>query len=197
MLKEFRKPDLNAPRCRQESHNLITTEFIKEFRLKHPQYKDLTGGDIAKIIKVFHNKLWDHVLHNRDGVELPENIGYVFIGTCAPPKKFVYDISKSLKNNFRTRHNNFESDSYLAKIFYTNFATKYKFKNRKMWTFEASRNFKRAVSKIYPTNWKMYVQVEKEKNISRYLKKTGKDNYFKRMEKNYIVSDSYNEFDLN
>jgi len=197
MNKEFKKPDLNAPRCRQETHSLVTTEFIKEFRLKHPQYKDLSTREFTQILKVFHKKLWNHALHNRDGIELPESLGYIFIGTCFPPKKFALDIVNSIKNNFSTRHNNFESDSYLAKIFYTNFASKYKFLNRKMWTFKATRDFKRSVSKVYPENWKMYVQVEKERNISRYLNQVSKNNYFSKLKKNYSVSDSYNEFDLN
>ena len=197
MTKDFKKPDLNAPRCRTGAHIIVNASFLKEFKEKYPQYADLTTPQINLILSTFHGKLWDHTLLNRDGVELLEGLGYMFIGTCFSAKKFNIDVASSLKNNFKTRHRNFESDNYLAKIFYTNFATKYKFKNRELWTFKATREFKRSVAKVYPTNWKLYVQVESGKNIANYMKKARKNNYFKKLGETFEVDPSYNEFDLN
>jgi len=209
MTKEFKKPDLNAPRCKAGAYNLIkkisnqfskgeyTHNFLKEFIEKHPQYKGMTMDNALDILTNFHGKLWNHALHNRDGVELPEGLGYLFIGTCASAKKYNVDFGNSIKNGVITKHRNFESDNYLGKIFYTNFASKYKFKNREMWSFTATREFKRSVPEVYRENWKNYVHVESGRNISKYVKNARKADYFKNLELTYTVDSSYNEFDLN
>jgi len=209
MTKEFKKPDLNAPRCRAGVHKIVKKiynrfateehahDFLLEFKKKYPEHAGASMDDVMNILTTFHGKLWDHAVHNRDGVELPEGLGYIFIGTCFPAKKFNIDIANSIKNNFKTRHKNSESDNYLAKIFYTNFAKKYNFKNRELWSFKATREFKRTVAQVYPLNWKTYVQVENGKNISKYIKKARKNEYFKKLGANFTVSEAYNEFDLN
>jgi hypothetical protein len=197
MIKEFKKPDLNAPRCRKGAPRIVTNNFLSEFIEKYPQYKDLSLEQISLILNTFHGKLWNHALHNRDGIELPESLGYVFLGTCASAKKYNIDIANSIKYNTKVRHQNFESDNYLAKIFYTNFASKYKFKNRELWTFKATRDFKRAVPEVYRVNWKNYVQVESGRNIMKYMKAARKNDYFRQIKVSYKVDSSYNEFDLN
>ena len=186
MIKEFKKPDLNAPRCRKGAPRIVTNNFLSEFIEKYPQYKDLSLEQISLILNTFHGKLWNHALHNRDGIELPESLGYVFLGTCASAKKYNIDIANSIKHNTKVRHQNFESDNYLAKIFYTNFASKYKFKNRELWTFKATRDFKRAVP-----------EVESGRNIMKYMKAARKNDYFRQIKVSYKVDSSYNEFDLN
>jgi hypothetical protein len=66
-----------------------------------------------------------------------------------------------------------------------------------MWQFIAIRDFKRSVAPVYRENWKIYVEVESGRNISRYMKAVRKSNYFKKLGENYAPADSYNEFDLN
>jgi hypothetical protein len=149
------------------------------------------------ILELFHGKLWDHALRNRDGVELPKSLGYIFLGTCASAKKPGLDFGSMIKDNIKKKHLNFESDNRLAKIFYTNFSTKYKFRNRELWYFTATREFKRSVPEVYRANWKIYVEVESGRNISRYINKALKNDYFKARAENYVVDASYNEFDLN
>jgi len=208
MNKEFKKPDLNAPRCRANIHKIITRiknnqprdythKFLEEFKREYPQYKDLSLDTAMNILELFHGKLWDHALRNRDGVELPKSLGYIFLGTCASAKKPGLDFGSMIKDNIKKKHLNFESDNRLAKIFYTNFSTKYKFRNRELWYFTATREFKRSVPEVYRANWKIYVEVESGRNISRYINKALKNDYFKARAENYVVDASYNEFDLN
>ena len=199
MIKDFKKPDLKAPRRREGSHNILQhNEFYKDFKLKYPEFELVPDKELKKIIKIFNESLWNHALHNRDGVELPEHLGYIFIGTCSSPKVYNTDFGKSIKNNdIRYRLKNFESDNYLAKIFYTNFSTKYKFKNRMLWKFTAVRDFKRSVSKVYPDNWKKYVQVENGKNISKYLNSYYKEQWIEKQINDFVIDPLYNEFDLN
>lgn len=196
MIKDFKKPDLNAPRCRENAHIIIGKEFLKEFVEKYPQYKDLSDKDVKKILKTFHGKMWDHALHNRDGVELPEGLGFIFVGTCQAAKTFVIDFATSLEYDQKMRHRNLASDNYLAKIFYTNFASKYKFKHREMWYFRGTRDFKRAVAKVYPEKWKMYVQVESGRNISKYVNAHRKTVHIEKKNDEFEIDPLYNEFDI-
>lgn len=196
MIKDFNKPDLNAPRCREKVKSHISQSFLNEFIEKYPQYKDLSYADVRKILSTFHGKLWNHAVHNRDGVELPEGLGFIFIGTCQAAKSYVVDYGTSLEYDQKIRHRNFESDNHLAKIFYTNFASKYKFKYREMWKFVGTRDFKRSVAKVYPEKWKMYVQAEANKNISRYVKQYLRSQAISKKVENLEIDDTYNEFNL-
>ena len=196
-MKEFKKPDLNAPRCRGKVHTVLNKKFLNEFIEKNPEYKAFNMSDAGLILKTFHDKLWNHATNSRDGVELPENLGFLFIGTCLSPKKYNTDFGNSIKKDVRLRHRNFESDNFLAKIFYTNYANKYKFKNRDLWVFDAIRDFKRGVSKAYPDNWKMYIQVENGIHITNYIKKSRKNSWMKDQQDNFVIDALYNEFDLN
>lgn len=206
--KQYKKPDLNAPRCRADVHKIIcriknnqskdyTHKFLKEFKEEYPQYKDVTNDQVMDILETFHGKLWDHGLKNRDGIELPKGLGYIFLGTCRSAQKPSVDFEALIKHNIQKKHLNFESDNKLAKIFYTNFSTKYKFRNREMWYFTATREFKRAVPKVYRNNWKIYVEVESGRNISKYLTRAFKNDYMKKLAQTYEAPSSYNEFDLN
>lgn len=198
MITTFQKPDLKAPRCRSGVHILLNNNFLKEFQEKHPQHSELTLRGMTNILQVFHGKMWQHSTTHRDGVELPESLGYIFIGTCKSPKKQNTDYGNSIKSGeLRLRHKNFESDNYLAKIFYTNFFNKYSFRNREMWKFTATRTFKRTVANVYPENWKIYLQVENGQKISRYMKNMAKNNYMRKRTNSFEAGDVYNEFDLN
>jgi len=206
--KNIKKPDLNAPRCRADVYKIIckiknnyakdySHKFLDEFKKEYPQYANLTNDQAMSILETFHGKLWNHALNNRDGVELPKGLGYIFLGTCQRAKKANIDFGALNKDNIKKRHLNFESDNKLAKIFYTNFSTKYKFRNREMWFFTATRDFKRSVPEIYKANWKIYVEVESGRNISKYFNRIKKSDHIKIISQNYQIPDSYNEFDLN
>ena len=44
------------------------------------------SNDKLKVIKSFNGKVWEGVIDNRNGIELPESLGYLFIGSCPPSK---------------------------------------------------------------------------------------------------------------
>ena len=193
-MKEFKSPDLTAPRYRPEVHTIMNKEFFESFKKKHPKYKDLDNVELRKIVKYFNNSLYQTVIDVRDGVQLPEQIGWLFIGTCQSPKKQNIDFVKSKKYGVAVTNKNWETDGKLAKIFFTSYALKHKMKNREFWGFVACREFKRAVAKTYPENWNMYLVVEPTRKIK--LNST----------RNYLASSAkkqeteglkhYNEFDL-
>ncbi len=68
------------------------------------------------------------------------------------------------------QNQNWESDHFLAKIFYTNYETKYRFKNHELWGFKGVRDFTRAVGQTYPKEWKKYVQVDNTIKVSRIFR---------------------------
>lgn len=193
MVKEYKKPDLNAPRYRPKKLNLTNTEFYDRFIQENPKYGDLTIEQFKDIIKSFNGKIWETVISERDGVQLPEQLGYLFIGSC-PRKKSNVDFSKSKEHGIILQHQNWESDQFAAKIFYTNYETKYRFKNHELWGFKGVRDFTRSVGKTYPKEWKKYIQVDNLIRVSR-LFRTEK---FKQTKNEEVIDllKNYDEFNL-
>lgn len=194
-MREFRKPDLNAPRYRAQRLDILSDDFYKAFREAHPKHSHLSNKDIKSIIKNVNGKIWETVIEERDGVELPEQLGYVFIGSCPTPKKENpnFHVSKELSKVIQ--HRNWESDQYLAKIFYTNSASKYRFQFSNLWGLSPVRQFSRTVAKTYPENYTKYLVVDDHKRINYLFKKRMYGMDMDEIEKE-ILKTSYNEFDL-
>ena len=193
-MKEFKKPDVKAPRFRPDSYNVLNKEFFEKFKKKHTKYKNIDNSLLKNIVKNFNNTVYKNVIDKRDGVQLPETIGWLFIGTCQESKKQNIDFAKSNKYGVTVTNRNWESDGKLAKIFFTSHAPKHKMKNREFWSFVACREFKRAVAKSYPENWNMYVVVDATTKLrltyqKAILKEIG-------LKKQKIALENYNEFDL-
>lgn len=192
-MRQCKKPDLNAPRYRPKKLNFTNVEFYNRFIEEHPKYADVTADKFKEVINSFNGKIWETVIENRDGVELPEQLGYLFIGTC-PRKKSNVDFSKSKEHGVVIQHQNWESDNYAAKIFYTNYETKYRFKHHEMWGFSGIRNFKRTVAQTYPVNWKKYVMVDNLVRISRIFRKEKYKEFLKN--ETLDLLNNYDEFNL-
>lgn len=192
-MRQCKKPDLNAPRYRPKKLNFTNVEFYNRFIEEHPKYANVTADKFKEVINSFNGKIWETVIENRDGVELPEQLGYLFIGTC-PRKKSNVDFSKSKEHGVIIQHQNWESDNYAAKIFYTNYETKYRFKHHEMWGFSGIRNFKRTVAQTYPVNWKKYVMVDNLVRISRIFRKEKYKEFLKN--ETLDLLNNYDEFNL-
>lgn len=165
MINNFKKPNVKGPRCRDKRLGLLNAKTIKEFKDKHPIYENIDNEKLKSIIKIFNQRIWEAVIKYRDGVELPESLGYLFIGTC-PPSKSVnvnYNLSKEYGKVLQNR--NWETDGNIGKIVYTNWSTKYRFRNRELWRFEAVRTFKRTVAKEYPKNWTKYIFMKNKQRV--------------------------------
>ena len=105
MISNFKKPNLNAPRYREKVFSILNIETLKEFKEKYPAYKNIDNDKLKNIIKFFNEKIWQEVIQNRDGVELPYSLGYLFIGTC-PAAKSVntdYALSKNMERFCKTK----------------------------------------------------------------------------------------------
>jgi len=194
VAKQYKKPDLNAPRYRPKKLNLTNTDFYNKFIEENPKYSSLTIEQFKEIIKTFNGLIWNSVISERDGMQLPEQLGYLFIGSC-PRKKSNVDFQKSHEHGVILQHQNWESDQFAAKIFYTNYETKYRFKNHELWGFKGVRDFTRTVGKTYPQEWKKYIQVDNLIRVSR-LFRNQKNRQFKKEETIDLLK-NYDEFNLN
>jgi hypothetical protein len=193
-MKEFNKPDVKASRYRPEVSTILNKEFFENFKKTYPKYKNLEDSMLRKIIKRFNQVLYQKVIDTRDGVQLPEQIGWLFIGTCQQSKKDNIDYAKSKKYGVKVTNNNWDTDGKLAKIFFTNYAPRHKMKNREFWGFTACREFKRAVSKSYPENWNMYLQVVSKAKIDKVYNSAIYKDYLNKVKNKALTS--YNEFDI-
>jgi len=193
MSKQYKKPDLKAPRFRPKKLNLTNTAFYEQFLKDNPKHSELSITQFKEIIKVFNGKIWQTVIDYRDGVELPEQLGYLFIGSC-PRKKSNVDFKKSEHYGVVLQNQNWESDQYVAKIFYTNFETKYRFRNHDLWGFKGLRDFTRMVGQTYPKEWKKYLVVDNFIKISKIFR-MNKQRDLKDIETQDLLKD-YDEFNL-
>jgi hypothetical protein len=185
MINNFKKPDLNAPRYREKKFGLLNKKTISEFKEKHPLYEHIDNEKLKRIIKLYNYNVWNGVIEFRDGVELPDSLGYLFIGTCKPGKTVNTNYALSKEYGKVLQNKNWETDGNIGKIFYTNWSTKYRFKNRQLWMFEATRDFKRSVAKEYPKNWQKYLFMKNRYRIAHL--------YNKKIDSKQL--ESYNEFE--
>jgi len=190
----YNKPNRKAPRFRKTVITVLDWRFYRKFKKKYPQYKDIPNKELGQIIASFNGQIQEKVIELRDGVELPEGLGFCFIGTCPPPKKKNVDPKKSLESGQLIKYRNFDSDNKLAKIFYTNYASKYKFPLREVWQLTAVRSFKQRVSEAYKLNWTKYLQIDNFARISRAFTTRKKRDFMESIK--YNVPDDYNEFAL-
>lgn len=188
MINNFRKPNLNAARYRAKRLGLLNKETFDEFKEKKPLYSEIDNNKLKLIIKTYNEKLWQGVIDNRGGVELPDSLGYLFIGTC--PKSNTVNTNYALSNQYGKvlQNKNWETDGNIGKIFYTNWSAKYRFKNRELWRFVACREFKRKVAKEYPLSWTKYVVMKNKYKVAHLydenFDKTNKElNYYNEFEK--------------
>jgi hypothetical protein len=171
MLRDFNRPDLKAPRFRRGVLQVLNRQFCRKVRKAYKDLKELSDADIKKIISVYGDIVQEQVIAQRDGVELPEQLGYLFIGSTPPTRKGNIDYKRSIELGKEVRHRNWETDEMTGKIFYTNYGAKYRFKNRDVWRFEPVRQFKRAVAAHYPSLYQQYIKVDSRVRVSWMFKK--------------------------
>jgi hypothetical protein len=193
-MREFNNPDVKGARFRPDVLNVFNPKLVKDFKKKYPKYKNLDYKLLKEIMRKFNNAIFQGVIDTRDGIQLPESLGWIFIGTCQQSKKENIDFAKSRKYGVTVTNKNWETDGKLAKIFFTNYAPKHRMRNREYWGFTACREFKRTVAKTYPENWNTYIVVDATQRLKlAYSKAVYKEIKLKETIK---ALENYNEFDL-
>src|SRR5688572_5593175 len=103
-MLQFKGPDRNAPRYRPCSLNVLNNDLLKRFKEKYPQYAKVTLAEFRLIIKTFNERVWQTVIDNRDGVDLPSQMGTLFIGSCKPDVSANYNFNESIKHGQPIRY---------------------------------------------------------------------------------------------
>lgn len=188
------KPDLNAPRYREKYSTILNKKFTEEFNKKYPEHNNVSHSKVKEVINTFNGLLVQGAINHRGGIELPESLGYIFLGTCEAPKKKNIDFKKLSDTGIISTHKNWDSDNKLLKIFYSNAKAKYGFVNKEIWYFIASRQFKRSASAEYRKNWSRYVQVPPTAKISDMFQRQRKKDYKNNLKP--VVPENYDEFKL-
>ena len=197
----FRKPDLHAPRFRPKVLSLMNQSLFEKFKQKFPGV-DLSYEQFEQIIETYNGNTWMTAVQTRDGAELPEGMGTIFVGSCKKPRKRKnVDFKKSAELGTTVSHRNWDSNNRLAKIFYTNarqgskYGTKRPFRGRELWGFVAVRQFSRTVAQVFPKQWQIYAPVENIRKISQLFQMSLRRDIAKKVHQNFDYN-SYNEFDL-
>ena len=192
-MREVIKLNRKGPRHRHKRYNVVSVENMQAIA-KNPDSLVKNPAIVKKIVMAIHHSMRDTIVNTRDGIELPEQLGYMFLGTCQPKIRKNVDFKTTEHYLKVIQHRNWESDSYLAKIFYTNYETKYKFKYNDLWGFKAARQFTKLVGQEYPKNWKMYMQIDHTLKIARlyrdYLRKQD------RQQIDNLLADTYDPLEL-
>lgn len=170
-MLDFKKPNLNAPRFRPSVLEIANNDFFKEFKKKHPEYANVCNKELKEKIKLINRYIYTTAIIERDGVELPNGLGVIFIGSCPPSKKKNIDYNTSKKFGKAVAFRNWETDGNICKIFYTNYEEKYKFKFYELWGFEGGREFAREASKAFILDWTKYIVMENIAKTSRLFRK--------------------------
>lgn len=169
-MKDTIQVNRKGPRYKAPRYNVLSTDAVKQLSKR----EDCLVKDpklIRSIIIAANQAIAETVLDFRDGIELPEQLGHIFLGTCQPKVRKNVDFKTSMDYLKVIQHRNWESDNYLAKIFYTNYGTKYKFKFHELWGFKGCRRFTKRVGEVYPENWKKYIQVDHTLKISKLYRR--------------------------
>ena len=169
-MTTFKKPDLSAPRFRPKNKMVLTKELYQAFIEKYPHHKKVDYNTFKNIVVDFNGRLWEGAINNRDGVALPENLGYLVITKCDKPKGSNTDFVASAKYGKRVNHANWDSDNFLAKISYTNYSLKYRFTDRELWGFSPVKQFRSNVASTFPELYNKYIYLGKGVVLSKLYK---------------------------
>ena len=193
-MKTFKNPNLNGPRFRNKRISVLTADCLKRFKKKYPKYSEIKLQEFKAIVMEFNSNITKGIIDNRNGVELPEGLGYIFMGTCPATKKTNIDFKKSVDTGVQTNFKNWDSDNKLLKIFYSNCNSKYPFANKQVWSFKAVKQFRKSASEAFKDNWAKYIEVTPTEKISTkfdtYRKKERHRNY------KQVIPQDYDEFKL-
>lgn len=188
--------DKKCPRFTRTRIDLVNMELAEEFLKEFPQYADKEElkniRSFTKLITTFNSGLWKHVVDNRDGIDLPERLGVVFVGA----KTSVYtpvDYGLSSKYNTEVLMHNFESNGLIGRIFYSRHTRNHGMTIKTIWRFKPSRAFALGVRDSFREgNSRRYRRVENRKELHILFQQRVRN---RNKEQGYGMLDNYNEFE--
>jgi len=162
-MKIYHKADKKAPRFRTNYSLVVNQAWLKKLKKQFPELP-LSGKDIHKIIDTFHMLCRKVITETRDGLQLPEQLGHIFIGAFKPKNEdpmrqiAIYGKRKPVP-------------IWSCKVFYTTYGSKYPFKNNRLWGFDPNRILTGEVSKAFEKNHKLYIIIDNYARINNIYRK--------------------------
>ena len=169
MKSTFKQPNRKAPRFRNKVKRALDQDFFVKLTKMYPDLA-ISKQDVRKILNTFHSICIDIVAETRDGLELPDQLGFILLGKFKTQEFWKGDVQKSLFYNTKIDPLNWEQIEWICKIFYSNFASKYRFKNASLWAFEAARPMKKKASKAFSKNPHKYIFADPHNKISKIFR---------------------------
>jgi hypothetical protein len=168
-MKEYVQPDLFKPKYRKNLLKLLNQAFYNEYRQKYPDTK-LSDKQIISIVKTFNKECLKVIASTRDGLDIYNQLGFIFVGACKIQNP-AEDHIKSKETGLEIHYKNWNTNEWICKVCYTNYSSKYRFKNAAFWGFEPNSLLKRAVSEAFKLNHKLYVITDNFRKLNRLFQK--------------------------
>jgi hypothetical protein len=190
-----RVADKKAPRFRKTRMDLISMELAEEFLKEFPQYADKeelkSKRAFGNLIKNFNSAIWGHTIENRDGIDLPERLGVLFVGA----KTSVYtpvDYGETNKYGTEVLMHNYESNGLIGKIFYSRHSRNHGMTIRTIYSFKPCREYSLAVRDAFRNgDCRKYRRVENKKQLQILFEERMRN---RNRQQGYGMLDNYNEF---
>lgn len=169
-MAAFGKIDLNAPKFRPRSKSVLSKALFEEFIKEHPEHSGIDYETFKNVVVTFNGKMREEVINSRDGIMLPESLGYIILVKCDKLENSI-DFVNTAKYGKKVSFLNWDSDGYAAKIAYTNYPMKYRFANRQLWAFDPVKQFRSDVAKSFTSNYTKYLYLSRKDSLSTVFKK--------------------------
>jgi len=190
--KIYKEPDRFAPRYRPTVFSVFKKNVIKDkskksgyfYRLykQFPNLRKYTKTQIRQYVINFNRQaIMPEVLNTREGVDLPGNLGVIFLGTAChvTPENMGITLIHSGRAGKAVPFNTIPSCGNIGHIYYTNTTKKIRFDNARYWGFQADRIFNCGIGEVYPANYQKYVRISKLRYISSLVRSSKTKDYIK------------------
>lgn len=178
MERQFRVADPYAPRFTPKKFDILNSEnegFYSSMKEQHLELVKYDNREIANFVEYFNNVIAQELVDNRNGVRLSDGLGIVVAGACKLSQETAAnnrDHNASEKLGMPVIHNNLHSDTYVAKVKYSNHLDRHMFTNNDMWMFDASRPLARAVAAQFKNgNHKNYIVFTSFQHVTTLFRK--------------------------
>lgn len=162
-MRKKLKLDPSAPRYRPEFTKVLNRTMWRRFFRENPQFKPFkhvySYQQLTDLLKNFHLNITKLAIDNRDGVLLPERLGWIFLSSIKKPKRTVNEkLSNEL--GYDIGYSNNHTDGKLLKINYRSAAKAFNFENKDLWKFYPAQNFQDKASKAFSEKYMLYIVAE-------------------------------------
>ena len=155
--------DLNAPRFNPRKYrlNIVSEESWRKWKNETGRKDSLI--QFRAIWNAIALKNIHHVIEERDGVKLGNNMGDIYAGYVKTyPRKGDMDYKTSSILGITFNHENWHSNGKKIKIIYGK-KRKYIFKNSFLWGFIPHRNFERRIAAAIRENPENYKNTQEKR----------------------------------